>query len=148
MIKIRAGTVVGMGKGSPLYDPGSKVCYWEGESNARITLSGMGKRKEVKCITAAGIIRHPNKLHRSTRSGLTAVVLCNWSMYNFSNHTQRTWSVTLLAPGAWLSKIIIRDTRDTFRRQTKGSVGVCSDLSDRNLKDEARNRIRLKKGSY
>ena len=43
---------------------------------------------------------HKHKLFRSTRSGLTAVVLCNWSMYNFSNHTQRTWSVTLLAPDA------------------------------------------------
>ena len=37
-IKITAGTVVGMGEGSPLYDPGSKLYYWEGESNARITL--------------------------------------------------------------------------------------------------------------
>ena len=45
-----------MGEESPLYDPGSKLYYWESESNARITLSGMGKRKEVKCITAAGII--------------------------------------------------------------------------------------------
>ena len=34
-----------------------------------------------------------------------------------------------------------------FRRQTEGSVGMCSDLSDRNLLNEARNRIRLKKGS-
>ena len=33
----------------------------------------MGKRKEVKCITAAVIIRYPSKLHRSTRSGPTAV---------------------------------------------------------------------------
>ena len=32
-----------------------------------------GKRKEVKCITAAVIIRYPSKLHRSTRSGPTAV---------------------------------------------------------------------------
>ena len=43
-IKITAGTVVGMGEGSPLYDPGSKLYYWEGESNARITLSD-GKKK-------------------------------------------------------------------------------------------------------
>ena len=79
-IKIRAGTVVGRGEGSPLYDPGSKLYYWEGESNASITTNGMGKRKQVKCITAAVIIRYPSKLHRSTRSGLTAVVLCNWSI--------------------------------------------------------------------
>ena len=61
--KIRAGAVVGMGEGSPLYDPGSKLYYWEGESNARITMNGMGKRKLVKCNTAAGIIRYPSKLH-------------------------------------------------------------------------------------
>ena len=35
-----------------------------------ITINGMGRRKEVKCITAAGMIRYPSKLHRSTRSGL------------------------------------------------------------------------------
>ena len=34
---------MGMGEGSPLYDPVSKLCYWEGEYNARITLSGTGK---------------------------------------------------------------------------------------------------------
>ena len=86
MIKIRAGTAVGRGEGSPLYDPGSDLYYyWEGESIASITTNGMGKRKEVKCITAAVIIRYPSKLHRSNRSGLTAV-LCNWSMYDFSNH--------------------------------------------------------------
>ena len=33
----------------------------------------MGNRKEVKCVTAAVIIRYPSKLHRSTRSGPTAV---------------------------------------------------------------------------
>ena len=33
----------------------------------------MGKRKEVKCVTAAVIIRYPTKLHQSTRSGPTAV---------------------------------------------------------------------------
>ena len=77
---------MGMGEGSPLHDHGSKLYYWEGESNASITINGMGKRKEVKCITAAVIIRYSSKLHRSTRSGLTDV-LCNWSMYNFSNHT-------------------------------------------------------------
>ena len=32
----------------------------------------MGQRKQVKCITAAVIIRYPSKLHRSTRSGPTA----------------------------------------------------------------------------
>ena len=92
---------MGRGEGSPLYDPGSKLYYWEGESNASITINGTGKRKEVKCITAAAVIvRYPRKLHRSTRSGLPAVVLCNWPVYNFSNHTQWTWSVTLLAPDA------------------------------------------------
>ena len=49
-IKIRAGTVVGRGEGSPLYDPGSELYYWEGKSNARITINGMVKRNEVKCI--------------------------------------------------------------------------------------------------
>ena len=29
-MKIRAGTVVGRGEGSPLYDAGSKLHYWEG----------------------------------------------------------------------------------------------------------------------
>ena len=90
---------MGGGEGSPLYDLGSKIYYWEGESNVSITLSGMEKRKEVKRITAAVTIRYPSKLHRSTRSRLTAV-LCNWSLYNFSNYTQRTQSVTLLAPDA------------------------------------------------
>ena len=52
-----------MGKGSPLYDAGSKLYYREGESNAKITPSRMGKRKEVKCITAAGTMRYPSKLH-------------------------------------------------------------------------------------
>ena len=69
---MRACTVGGRGEGSPLYDPGSELYYWEGESNASITISGMGKRKEVKYITAAIIIRYPGKLHRSTRSGPTA----------------------------------------------------------------------------
>ena len=63
------------------------------------------------------MIRYPSKMLRSTRSGVTAVVLCNWSMYNFSNHTQRSWSATLLAPDAWLSKTIKRNALDTFRRQ-------------------------------
>ena len=71
--KIRAGTVVGMGEGSPLYDPGSDLYYWEGESNASITINVMGKRKEVECFTAAVIIRYLSKLHQSTRSGPTAV---------------------------------------------------------------------------
>ena len=62
-----------MGEGSPLYDPGSELYYWEGESSASITINRMGRRKEVKCITAAAIIRYPSKLHRSTRSGPTAV---------------------------------------------------------------------------
>ena len=41
-----------------------------------------------------------------------------------------------------------RNALDTFRRQTKESVGVCSDLSDRNMMNEARNRIQTKIGSY
>ena len=76
---------MGRGERSPVNDPGSELYYWEGESNASIAISGMGKRKEMKCITAAVIVLYPSMLHRSTRSGLTAV-LCNWSMYNFSNH--------------------------------------------------------------
>ena len=70
---------MGRGEGSPLCDPGSELNYWEGESSrASITINGMRKRKEVKCITAAAvIIRYPSKLHQSTRSGPTAVVLCN-----------------------------------------------------------------------
>ena len=70
-----------------MYDPGSELYHWEGESSASITINGMGKIKEVTCITAAVIIRYPSKVHRSTRSGPTACsILCNWSMYNFSNH--------------------------------------------------------------
>ena len=46
-MKIRADTVVGRGEGSPLYNPGSKLYYLEGESFASITVNGMGKRKEV-----------------------------------------------------------------------------------------------------
>ena len=72
-MKIRACTVVGMGEGSRLYDPGSELYYWGGESSASITINGMGKRRELKCITADVIIRYPSKLHRSTRSGPTAV---------------------------------------------------------------------------
>ena len=68
-----AFTVVGRGEGSPLYDPGSELYYWEGESNASITINRMGKRKLVKCITAAVLVRYPSKLHRSTRSGPTSV---------------------------------------------------------------------------
>ena len=66
-----------MGEGSALYDPGSELHYWEGESSASITINGMGKRKEVKCITAAVKIQYPSKLHRSTRSGPTAVCYAN-----------------------------------------------------------------------
>ena len=64
---------MGRGEGSPLYDPVSELYYWEGESSASITINGMEKRKEVKCIIAAVIIRYQSKLHRSTRSGPTAV---------------------------------------------------------------------------
>ena len=73
--KIRACNVVCEGERSPPYDPGSELCYWEGESSSSITINGMGKRKEVTCITAAVVIRYPSKLDRSTRSGLTAVAL-------------------------------------------------------------------------
>ena len=50
----------------------------------------------------------------------------------------------LTGPGCLIELNIIRNALDTFRRQTKGSVGVCSDLSDRNLINEARNRIHKK----
>ena len=70
-MKIKACNVVGIGEGSPLYDPGSEFYYCE--SSASITINGMGKKKEAKCITAAVIIRYPSKLHRWTRSGPTAV---------------------------------------------------------------------------
>ena len=69
-------------------------------------------------------------------------------MYNFSDRTQRTWSATLLAPDAWLFENIVRTALDTFRRQTEGLAGVYSDLSDRNMMNETRNRIHLKNGSY
>ena len=64
---------MGRREGSPLYDPGSKLYYWEGERSASITINGMAKRREVQCITAAVIVRYPSKLHGSTRSGPTAV---------------------------------------------------------------------------
>ena len=50
--------------GSPLYDPGLELCFWEGESNASITKNGMGKTKEVRCISAAAavILRYPNQV--------------------------------------------------------------------------------------
>ena len=64
---------MGRGEGSPLYVPGSELYYWEGESIASITINRMGKIKEVRCITAAVVIRYPSKLHRSTRPGPTAV---------------------------------------------------------------------------
>ena len=72
-IKFRACPIVGMEETSPLYDPGSELYYWEVESSTNIATNGMGKRREMKCITAAVIIRYPSKLHRSTRSGPTAV---------------------------------------------------------------------------
>ena len=43
--KMKVCTVVGRGKGSPLYDPGSELYYREGESSASITINRMGKRK-------------------------------------------------------------------------------------------------------
>ena len=100
-MKNRARAVMGRVERNPLYDHGSKIYYWESESNASITTNGMGKEKEVKCINAAVINTIP-KLVAPMDLIWTAscVVLSNWSMYNFSNHTQRTWSVTLLAPDA------------------------------------------------
>ena len=38
---------MGRGEGSPLYDPGSELYYWEGESNASIAINGMGKKTSV-----------------------------------------------------------------------------------------------------
>ena len=76
--KIRAGTVVGMGEGSPLYDPGSKLYYWEGESNARITPSRMGKRKkseEYYCCGNNTIIKQVAPIDAIWTD--CAVVLCN-----------------------------------------------------------------------
>ena len=43
---------MGIGKESLLYDPESELYYWEGENSASITINGMGKRKNVRCITA------------------------------------------------------------------------------------------------
>ena len=80
-----AGTVVGSGEGSPLYNPGSKLYYWEGERVMRESQQ-MGWEKEKK-------------------------------------------SSVLLLLAKW-------------------SVGVCSDLSDQNLMNKARNQIHLKNGSY
>ena len=40
------------------------------------------------------------------------------SLSGFEENTQRTWSVALLTPDAWLSENIIRNALDTFRRQT------------------------------
>ena len=54
----------------------------------------------------------------------------------------------LLAPDARLSSNITRNALDTFCRQTNWSVGVWSDVSDRNLMNEARNRIHLENGSH
>ena len=34
---------MGMGEGNPLYDPGSELYYWEGESSTSIAINGMGK---------------------------------------------------------------------------------------------------------
>ena len=62
-----------MREGSLLYDPGSELYYREGESSASKPIYGMAKRKELKCITAAVIMRYPSKLQRPTRSGPTAV---------------------------------------------------------------------------
>ena len=76
------------------------LSYTYGRARVMQASQQMGwEKKEVKCSIAAVIIQYPSKWHRSSRSVLTAV-LCNWSMYNFSNHTQQTWSVTLLAPDA------------------------------------------------
>ena len=49
-MQTRAGTVVGRGEGSPLYDPlydpGSELYYWKGESSASITIMGWEKEKK------------------------------------------------------------------------------------------------------
>ena len=82
---------MGTGEGSPLYDPGSKLYYWEGESNASITRNEMGKRKEVKRITAAAvIIRYPSKCQRSTRSGIMQLVRTTSSITR-SGHGQSSY---------------------------------------------------------
>ena len=59
-------------------------------------------------------------------------------LIGYEENTQQIWSVTLLAAETWLGKNIIRNALDTFRRHTKGSVGVCSDFI-RSKSDEARN---------
>ena len=79
-----ACTVVGRGEEGPLYDPGSELYYWEGESIASI-INGMGKKKRselalllLRCNT---IPKHVAPISHSIWT-----VLCNWSMYNFSSH--------------------------------------------------------------
>ena len=84
-----------------------------------------------------------------------ALIVCfrSWLSARLPVATKRTRS------GPWVShltywlrmldwvKTIVRNALDTFRRHTKGSLGVCLDLSDQNLIIEARNRIHLKNGS-
>ena len=77
---------MGMGEGSPLYDSGSELYYWEGESRASITKNGMGERKEVKRITAAVIIPIPKQVALIDSIWTDCCILCNWSMYNLSGH--------------------------------------------------------------
>ena len=48
-MRSKAYTVVGRGGGGALYDPGSELYYWEGESSARI-INGMGKNKKAKWL--------------------------------------------------------------------------------------------------
>ena len=82
--KIRKGTVVGRVEGSPLYDPVSELYYWEGESSASITINGMGKkRSEVYYCCCNNTI--PKQVAPIDSIWTDCCILCNWSMYNFSN---------------------------------------------------------------
>ena len=72
---------MGRVEGNPPYDPGSELYYWEGESSASITINGMGKRKEVKCSTAAwGNNTIPKQVAPIDSIWTDCCILCNWSM--------------------------------------------------------------------
>ena len=88
VIKTGACTVVAKGEGSPLYDPGSELCYyWEGESSTSITINRMGKRKEVKGIITAVvlIIRYQTKLHYRLIDSIWTTCCMRWAF----NHLGR-----------------------------------------------------------
>ena len=128
-----------MGEGSPLYDPGSDLYYWEGESSASITINGMRKRKEVKCITAAVIIRYPSKLHRSTRSGPTAVVYyaigpCTTSLITGQYRMIVIELAELLSE--WWFPLSIHEPRPS--RSIEGWVTLCGVVSRQGVKRNAR----------